>query len=429
VARSFVHRGARVTASSLGRLRGARDVPPVQMSPGLRVLFDRGVRRRGLVAHGIGLAARLGMTSWNVAAPDAGRPAWVASPGDVRAATWYARRVLDRSRAQRMLGHATWLALRSRDALRGAPSRRSLDVAARALGRPLDRPTLVLVSPSFAANRVTCFVFERREADPAAVIRAMADPRRSDELVAELRFLARLRHRTWDDPLYDTLPAAPLAVDDAGGDVLVVEGYDPLAAPDGDAASALAWLARFQAVLANDGRSLSAAETDALLARVAAGWRAAGCSDALPSMGSALERLARAVGDIEVPRCAVHGDFWRGNIGGVDDRLRVYDWEWSREDGLPTFDLWTYILADVRLRGPDGADREAALTQGLATATAHLRAAGVPAELATLTIAPTLADLALRGAERSGRRSDILGDRWLFDAVSRHVVRSAPPAR
>ena len=420
-----------MTAASLCRLRGSRDVPPPQMSPGLRVLFDRGVRRRGVVAHGIGLAARLGMTSWSVAVPDAGRPSWVASPGDVRAATWYARRGLDPSRAQRMLGHATWLALRSRDALRGAPSRRSLDVAARALGRPLDRPTLVLMSPSFAANRVTCFVFERREADPAAVIRAMANPRRSDELVAELRFLARLRHRTRDDPLYDTLPAAPLAVDDAEGDVLVVEGYDPLAAPDGaaSAASALAWLARFQAVLANNGRSLSEAEKNALLARVAAGWRTVGCSDALQSMGSALERLARAVGDIEVPRCAVHGNFWRGNIGGVDDRLRVYDWEWFREDGLPTFDLWTYILADVRLRGPDGADREAALTQGIAIATAHLRAAGLPAELAALTIAPTLADLALRGAERSGRKSLILRDRRLFDAVSRHVVRSAPPAR
>jgi hypothetical protein len=306
--------------------------------------------------------------------------------------------------------------------------RSGVNLAASALQRKLEQPVLVLLSPSRAANRVTCFVFERRDPDPIAVLRGMADPRRGDEIMGELRFLARIRERIAGTTLYNTLPAEPLAVDRVAADVLVVEPYDALAAlgRPGSRASAWTWLAQFQTHLMNDVRPLSRAETEALLRRVEAGWTAAGCTRILPPLISTLEKLMLEVREIAIPRCPVHGDFWRGNISSVDGRMRVYDWEWSAEDGLPTFDLWTYVLADLRLRRSPAARADLAVARSVADATGYLRAAGLPAALGALTIAPTLADIALRGEERSGRESDVLRDRWLFEAVASHLVDSVP---
>ena len=135
-----------------------------------------------------------------------------------------------------------------------------------------------------------------------------------------------------------------------------------------------------------------------------------------------MTEIGETLRSVDVPRSAVHGDFWRGNVAGSDGDLRVHDWEWGRLEGLPTFDPWTYALADVRLERNGGSCRDGALSRQADRVVTCLAAAGLPPELATLTVAPTLAELALRAEERSGIATDLLGDRWLFELVSRYVI-------
>lgn len=43
-------------------------------------------------------------------------------------------------------------------------------------------------------------------------------------------------------------------------------------------------------------------------------------------------------------RCFQHGDFWMGNLGQKGSSLVIYDFEYSRHDGLPLFDLLQFAL-------------------------------------------------------------------------------------
>jgi aminoglycoside phosphotransferase (APT) family kinase protein len=100
-----------------------------------------------------------------------------------------------------------------------------------------------------------------------------------------------------------------------------------------------------------------------------------------------------------VPRCAVHGDFWRGNIAARDGSMRVYDWEWAALDGTPMADLWTYELAELRLLARAGAGG-GGLVDGLSASVERveeeLRSRELDDRLALATLAPVLGALSFR---------------------------------
>jgi aminoglycoside phosphotransferase (APT) family kinase protein len=98
-----------------------------------------------------------------------------------------------------------------------------------------------------------------------------------------------------------------------------------------------------------------------------------------------------------VPRCAVHGDFWRGNIARTGGQLRIFDWEWASLHGAPMFDLWTYELAELRVRAAAGDDDLAApVRDALERVAAELSRRSLPTELAPATLPAVLARLAFR---------------------------------
>jgi hypothetical protein len=102
-----------------------------------------------------------------------------------------------------------------------------------------------------------------------------------------------------------------------------------------------------------------------------------------------------------LPRCAVHGDFWRGNVAARDGSVRVYDWEWAAADGMPLFDLWTYELAELRLLARAGGGQlESELGNALVRLQTELRRRELDDRLALATLAPVLGALSFRIRKR-----------------------------
>jgi aminoglycoside phosphotransferase (APT) family kinase protein len=98
---------------------------------------------------------------------------------------------------------------------------------------------------------------------------------------------------------------------------------------------------------------------------------------------SVTERTA----DAPVPSGLVHGDFAPWNV--IDDGRRVglIDWEYSRPDGLPFWDLWHFAVLTAVSVGSDRMRRSILRAAGgegrLAEAIArYAEASGVPARLA-----------------------------------------------
>src|SRR5205085_10117587 len=105
--------------------------------------------------------------------------------------------------------------------------------------------------------------------------------------------------------------------------------------------------------------------------------------------------LARGLLGAELPACAVHGDFWRGNIAHTGEHMRVYDWEWAELTGRPLFDLWTYELAELRQSASEpgtDAELEAATVAALGRVEDDLRAWGLDPRFARASLAPALAE-------------------------------------
>ena len=118
-------------------------------------------------------------------------------------------------------------------------------------------------------------------------------------------------------------------------------------------AEATAWLETFQRRNEVRRRPWSEQDVRAALATLAETARPEeGLESLAPAVASRLEALRGA----SVPRCAVHGDFWRGNLALRDGTLRVFDWEWGALEGDPFLDPWMYEIGPLRALGAESGD-------------------------------------------------------------------------
>ena len=123
---------------------------------------------------------------------------------------------------------------------------------------------------------------------------------------------------------------------------------------------------------------------------------------ALVPLRGRVAALMRELRDSAVPRSAVHGDFWHGNLAIADGQLRVYDWEWAALEGTPFIDLWTYELG-VLLRPPPAAPPDDDLVAASKRVMAELRRRRIDPRFALATLAPSLGRLAIRMRVATGQ--------------------------
>jgi aminoglycoside phosphotransferase (APT) family kinase protein len=204
------------------------------------------------------------------------------------------------------------------------------------------------------------------------------------------------------------MPDEPLLVGRVGGETVVVQRCNPVTANCEPATDrrALDWLVAFQRATATTSRPWSDDDSQEVLTtveRALAGPGTEAARDLLPALRSRLHRLH----GVDLPRCAVHGDFWRGNLAFEGDRLRVYDWEWSRPEGLPFFDHATWewgVLRPTERKVFPGAVRAA--VDRVAQRLPH---AGIPADVAPVALVYAAAELSTRVEREFGRAGAIGG--------------------
>jgi hypothetical protein len=385
-------------------------------SPALRLLSDDGRLIRGRPAVvAAGLAARLHALRGHAIWPSAGAPVFGVEPAAPRSATWLsetfesgdpARRATGVGAAIRAaVGAATWSSLRAGAFLLGRPPAWLLELCGDLLDREASRWSLTLFSRSGASqSKAIYFLFEPGASQPSLVVLAMADPAQSHRLEFEYDAVAGLAGSLRDDAkTAEALPLEPLFRGSVAGEYLVVVPPDPLAQAIGseDRTPALDWLLSLQTATGSDPRSWGDADDDELLAVVEDAW-----SVLRPAANAAVhDRVAGELGRLHgsaIRRCAVHGDYWHGNIAVDGDRLRVYDWEWASMDGLPFLDLWTYEFG-VLLRPPRGGAPPGGLAAASERVAAELARREIPREFALATVAPSLAQLAIRMRRATGR--------------------------
>jgi hypothetical protein len=271
-------------------------------------------------------------------------------------------------------------------------------------------PAVALYSPSGSQlAKVVGFVFARGDDEPHAVVLAMADPGWSDRLRRETDVVEQLRERLADHPaLAAALPMRPLGRFEDGDDFALVVRPDPLAGRTGDLVApdreaAWRWLRGFHAATAAATTTpLGADEAERGVTDAREAWGLLG--------GDAAERGARvaagalaATGDAPLPTCAVHGDFWRGNVSHDAGALRVFDWEWGRLDGRPLLDLWTYELSDAEQESDRPREVLAArLGEALRRVSAELSERGLPPAFAAAGLPLAAAELLLRFRRATG---------------------------
>jgi hypothetical protein len=316
----------------------------------LRLLARRGrvaTTRRGVVAAAARARTRAPSsgrtyTLW----PDARQPMISADMGYPAAAEWLRRTMVPTLR--RLPDAATWMSLRARAALLGEEAGLAAEVGG-AVTKAVAPLRVAMFSPSGqAVSKVICFLFREGEDEPRIVVKAMAEPRFSWRLRRESVLLESIRERVLrDERVSAGLPAAPLFAGDAAGEFMLAEPCDALgtATGDGTRMQALEWLRLFQLASCSREQAWCSDDERAWLTAAEDAWRLAapGRDDAVVS------RVRELLGPLRgaiVPRCAVHGDFWRGNVAARDGSIRVFDWEWAALEGSPFFDLWTFELAE-----------------------------------------------------------------------------------
>ena len=390
-----------------GGAGGAGDATMTPRSPGLRLIARDGrlVTQRTVVLAAA-LAARAGVPGIVAIWPSADEPMLALSPREAGIMRWLDAAFPWLARSQRLVDPATWHALRSRAAILGGGRPLALDAAEDALGRPLVRARLVLFSPSRSSGKVTCFVFERGGERPVAVVKAMAQRDESPWLARELDVVARLRARLGGTSVGEALPLAPLLAGPLADDWVVVEPFDPLASaaarPPEDVA--IGWLRAFQRATTEAASPWDARDDERALTAVAEAWRTLRPHTAAPLLDAAAELLAELRG-ASVPRCAVHGDYWRGNLAVRERALRVFDWEWGGELGDPFLDRWCLELCELH---PSQVGWEPPVVR-LGDALARMRVAferdRLDSAFALATLAPVVATLARRHRSATGTLS------------------------
>jgi hypothetical protein len=378
-----------------------------QWSPALRLLADRGRRtaRRPAAVAGA-LTGRVVRPRAYAIWPSVAHPQFAVDVAHPASATWLRETFEPEARGGRFPGPATWSALRARGLLWGPPSRLVVEALAGA-DQAAEGVRLGLYSPTGQSNsKITCFAFAPSRRVPELVVKAMPDRRFADRLRHETELVETIRRRlpTGGDATA-ALPLKPVLAATMAGDYVVVQPVDPLAAATGNVserARALGWLRAFHAGTERARAPWSGADTEHELDAVRYAWRRARPGAAEEVIARAHTRL-REVEGLAVPRCAVHGDFWHGNLAQCGRLLRVYDWEWAREEGPPFFDLWTWELGPLRRRAELG---EGGLRTGVAGALERVDAAlqerGVDPRFALATLAPALGELTFRVRRATG---------------------------
>lgn len=389
---------AAVSAAVRQRRATASAVPPPLPAP-LALLAPGGslVSSRPL-AVASSLAARAGLLRGHAVWQDPARPMVVLDLDDATGARWL-RQAFEPATRGRRVDPLTWQALRSPAFLAGGGEPVALEAARRALGRELDHPRVALLAPGGGVVKTTFFVTERGRPRPSVVVRMMAEVGRSDWMLREVAGVAALRERlAGHEELLATLPDEPLLVDWIADRTVVVEACNAIAAPTDGRVDALAasWLARLQDATTLDPRPLSAREERAIVATV---QRAFGARSG--ELLASLEQHLHALRGRPLGRCAVHGDFWHGNVSMQGSGLRVYDWEWSQPDGLSAFDHATWELG--ALIGSDDAGSTHALAQAQARLADRFVGAGVPVEFAPVALVYCAAEWSTRVEREFGR--------------------------
>jgi Phosphotransferase enzyme family len=297
--------------------------------------------------------------------------------------------------------------VRARGLVAGPPSRLVTEAVERAAGRDVDELKLALYSATGQSlSKAACFVFEEGADEPLLVVKVMPEPGYADRLRHETEIIESFRQGLGPSaPAADALPLAPSFAGTVGADYVVVQGADPLAAGTGlvtRPADALAWLREFQAGTTTTVRPWVGEDSEAALEPVRYAWERARPEHAAGVITRA-RRLLQALEGRLVPRCGVHGDFWRDNIAQVGGRLRIYDWEWAEPEGPPFFDLWTSELGLLRRQAEEGRPRLLeALGEALARVSVELDRRGLDARFAPATLAPSLGHLVFRVRRATG---------------------------
>jgi hypothetical protein len=337
--------------------------------------------------------------------PHVEQPLVMVDVGCPRAAAWLRETLESPARTRRFPGAATWNALRARGLLLGRPGRLALDAAERALGRPLRRPRLAIYSPTGARDsKATAFVFERGEQLPSVVVKMMPDSRFASRLRFETESVEALRRSLHAPEVEQALPLSPLYAGELNGDYVVAQPLDPLASATAAQARepSLVWLRSFHEATTTGVDPWTSADDHRELELVRDAWERAHPERAAAVVSRVSELLASLHG-LPVRRCAMHGDFWRGNIAFDGGRIRVYDWEWFQPGQPPFFDLWLYELGELRRLAQE---RPAGLDEGLAAALERVRAevetGAHDPRFALATLAPSIALISFRERRATG---------------------------
>lgn len=366
----------------------------------------------GLVARA---ARRPAYTLW----PSRERPLVVVDVGYPPAAAWL--QSFSSRRRRRFPDAATWNVLRARGLMLGPPSRLALEAAGVALRRPPRRPRLALYSGTGETYlKVTCFVFEEGSTEPVLVIKMMPDERFAPRLHFETEVVEVLRAALDGKPeLTSTLPLTPLFAGEIAGDYLVAQPLDPLAAGERpDRETAVGWLRAFQGATGFDPAPWGPHDDDRELGLVRDAWGRARPDQEGAVARRVAELLLELRGD-SVMNCAVHGDFWLGNMTRRDGKLRIYDWEWTELKGRPFFDIWMFELGELRQRAETGeTELEDPLTASLGRVREELEQRGIDARFALATLAPAIGLITFRERRATGMPGG-------GEESSRHLMRAA----
>jgi hypothetical protein len=334
-------------------------------------------------------------------------PRIMADLGYPPAAAWLRRTFEPDAPQRRVVGPATWSALRARGLVVGPPSRLIRDAVKGATDRDMTGLRLGLYSVAGVSNsKAACFVFEEGAEEPTLVVKVMPDAAFADRLRHETDVVETFRGLLGPgSAAADALPLRPLFAGTAAEDFAVVQPVDPMAVGTGlltEPAAALAWLRGFHEGTTTTVRPWDEADTRTAMDPVRYAWRRARPANA-DAVVSRVERLLGEVEGVPVPRCGVHGDFWRDNIAQQDGHLRVYDWEWAQPEGLPFFDLWTAELGLLRRQAEEGSPHLVALTrEALARVRAEHVRRGLDERFALAMLAPSLGQLTFRIRRATG---------------------------